>query len=68
MYGWAKIYKDKIIEEAKDEAKDEVLSALENAINKGISVETIIAELRNNKAVPLTEETKNLHQLDSAVK
>ena len=68
MYGWAKVYKDKIIEEAKDEAKDEVLSALENAINKGISVETIIAELRNNKAVPLTRETKNPNQLDSAVK
>lgn len=68
MYGWAKAYKDKIIEEAKDEAKDEVLSALEDAINKGIPVETILTELRNNKAVPLTKETKNPNQLDSAVK
>ena len=64
MYGWAKAYKDKIIEEAKDE----VLSEVENAINKGISVETIIAELRNNKTVPPTEETKNPNQLDSAIK
>lgn len=55
MYGWAKVYKDKIIKEAKDE----VLSALEDAINKGISVETILTELRNNKAVPLTRETEN---------
>ena len=67
MYGWAKVYKDRIIEEAKEEAKDEVLSALENAINKGISVETVIAELRNNKTVALTKETKNPNQLDSAM-
>lgn len=67
MYGWAKVYKDKIIKEAKDEAKDEVLSALENAINKGISVETILTELRNNKAVSVTKETKNSNQLDAEV-
>ena len=64
MYGWAKIYKDKI----REEAKDEVLSVLENAISEGIPVETILTELRNNKAVPLTRETKNPNQLDSAIK
>ena len=33
-----------------------------------MSVEKMLTELRNNKTVPLTEETKNPNQLDSAIK
>ena len=32
-----------------------------------MSVEKMLTELRNNKTVPLTEETKNPNQLDSVI-